>query len=320
MTGGEAIIALAAGMFVFAVSWGAVSIMAEPVTRNLTRTRPDLRAVMVLLLATTPFLFGAFGLVGVILFPHASPLDLAPVHRHDSLAGWSTHRAFTGSGVIAWVTLITASLLMLRLVQVTTESILAMRRIRRLLERSATRTASGRWNVPYAEPIALAVGLFRPSIFISNAVAEHLGPDGCEIVEAHERAHLARGDLWARFAMTVVCGLYPDRVVATLQQALILAQEQACDAAISNSHSRLEIAETLVRMERSRGVRSHLCAGFQDADIALRVRALLEPDFEPLNRSMMRTSAISAVLIAAVFVALEPLHHKIEALFLMLGG
>ncbi|HCR67094.1 MAG TPA: hypothetical protein DIW38_11350, partial [Oceanicaulis sp.] len=69
MTGGEAIIALAAGMFVFAVSWGAVSIMAEPVTRNLSHTRPDLRAVMVLLLATTPFLFGAFGLVGVILFP-----------------------------------------------------------------------------------------------------------------------------------------------------------------------------------------------------------------------------------------------------------
>ncbi len=320
MTGGEAIIALAAGMFVFAVSWAAVSRMAEPVTRNLISVRPDLRAGMVLLLAATPFLFGAFGLVGVILFPHASPLDFAPVHRHDSLAGWSTHRAFTGSGVIAWLTLITASLLLLRLLQVTTESILATRRIRRLLEHSATRTDGGRWDVACAEPVALAVGLFRPSIFISRALLEHLGVEGREIVEAHERAHLARGDLWARFLMTVVCGLYPDRVAAALQQALVLAQEQACDAAVANSHSRVEIAETLVRMERRRGVHSHLCAGFQDADIALRVRALLEPDFEPIKRSMMRTSAISAVLVSAVFVALEPLHHKIEALFLMLGG
>ncbi len=320
MTGGEAIIALAAGMFVFAVSWAAVSSMAEPITRNLIRVRPDLRAAMVLLLAATPFLFGAFGLLGVVLFPHASPLDLAPVHRHDSLAGWSTHRAFTGSGVIAWLTLITASLLLLRLVQVTTESILATRRIRELLERSATGTNTGRWDIACAEPVALAVGLSRPSIFISSAVSEHLSPEGCEIVEAHERAHLARGDLWARFFMTVVCGLYPDRAAATLQQALVLAQEQACDAAVSNRYSRVEIAQTLVRMERRRGVHSHLCAGFQDADIALCVRALLEPDFEPIKRSMMRTSAISAVLISAVFVALEPLHHKIEALFLMLGG
>lgn len=320
MTGGEAIIALSAGLGIFAVSTAGLTFAAPGLIRAIRRVQPALRASFVLTLAAAPYVLGAFVALGVVFFPHAVALELTPVHRHDSLSGWAGHGAFTGPGISAWTMVLIAVLLLLRIGQASIAAIVETQRLKRTLERVSIRRDNVVRRIASDQPLALAVGVLRPAIYLSDAVAVRAGAEGSAIIEAHERAHLARGDLAARFVLEVLCSLFPDTAKAHLRQALVLAQEQACDRAVALHHEPIRIAETLVRMERVHANACALSAQFQDADITLRVRALLEPDFEAPARSIARASASGGVLLVAAFLALEPLHHKIESLFLTLGG
>ena len=318
MSAGEAIIALATGLSVFGFALIALIVCGALVTRSLHRVGPELRALLIMLLAGAPYAFGAFTALGVVLFPHASPLDLSPAHHHDGLVDCTSCGTLAGVGVGAWLTLLIVLSLSLRIGQIALVRLMEMHRLRQVLERASTQMETDLRFVAIERPLALAVGLFRPSVFISRSMVEHVGPEGRAIVEAHERAHLARGDLIARFIMDLFCSLYPKHVAVTLRSALVLAQEQACDAFITKRYTPVRVAETLIQLEKSHLSGSSLSVAFQDADIALRVRALLEPNFEAFARSLVRICALGAFLLLLVFVALEPLHHKIETLLLFL--
>lgn len=320
MTGAEVFIALAAGLGVFGVTTIALTFCLTPLTHQARRVQPALRAGFVLLVAAAPYAFGVFVAFGVIFFPHAFAFDFAPAHRHVSLTGGAAHGAFALPGIGAWAPVLIFILLIVRFGAAAITGIIETHRLKLTLDRASIGSDGRVRRLVSGEPLALVVGLFKPTIYISEAVTDRAGPEGCAIIEAHERAHIARGDLPARFVMDVLCSLFPAKVSANLRRALVLAQEQACDKAVARDHAPVRIAETLVRMERGRVVAAGLAAGFQDADIALRVRALLEPDFEAPARSLARASAWGGGLFLAAILALEPLYHQIESLFAILGG
>lgn len=320
MTEAELIIALTAGLSVFACGVYGLNAIAPWLRSWLRPVRPEFRAYLIVLVALVPYVNASFAALGVIFFPHASPINFAHFHQHDSFGLWTSQGSLSGSGMIASVALLTAGLLSLRVLQVAVTNYLEIRQLSRALRLAGSPVAPGLQLITSEHAIAIATGLLRPEIFISQSIKDRLTSDQYDIVEAHERAHIARGDLLTRYIITVLCSLYPSSLAKALQRSLVLAQEQACDTQVAEAHSPVKIAETLLLLERSRYTSPHGAAAFQDADIALRVRALLEPAFEPSQRSAARAGMITTGLMLSVFVALEPLHHTIEAFFVFIGG
>lgn len=320
MTGSELIIASTAGLSVFACGVFGLNAIAWWLRSRLQPVRPAFRVHLIVLATLAPYMIAGFAALGVIFFPHASPINFAHLHQHDSFGLWTGEGSLSGSGIIAFLALLIPGLLALRVVQIAVTSYLDIRQLTRTLRLTGSPIAPRLRLIASERPIAMAVGLLRPEVFISRSIKDRLPSDRYEIVEAHEHAHVARGDLLTRYITTVLCGLYPSTLAKTLQHALVLAQEQACDALVAQAHPPVKIAETLLLLERSLHTTAPGAAAFQDADITLRVRALLEPAFEPSQHSAVRAGLITAGLLLSVFVALEPLHHTIEALFVLIGG
>ncbi|MCP2678895.1 M56 family metallopeptidase [Maricaulaceae bacterium NA33B04] len=320
MTGAELVIALTAGLSVFACSVFFLTCISAWLVSRLQSVLPALRARLVLLAALAPYVIASFAALGVIFFPHASPLNSAYVHKHDIFVLWTDQGTLSGFGIITCLASLLTLLLTLRVIQVAVTNYLDIRQLSRTMRVIGSPVAPGLQLIASKHPTAMALGLFRPQIFISQAIKSQLGVDSYDIVEAHERAHIARCDLLTRYMTKVLCSLYPFSLASILHRALVLAQEQACDALVAQAHPPVKIAETLVLIERSRQATLIGAAAFQGADIALRVRALLEPRFEPSQRSAARAGLITAGLILSVFVALEPLHHTIEAFLFLIGG
>lgn len=319
MSAGAAIIALASGLIMFALLWALLCVGDRYLLKSLTRVRPSLRALVLLALSSAPICVGVFAGLGVLLFPHASPFSMPHIHDHQILNGWVSDGS-AGQHIGVWLTLLVSALLLVRLVFVLGSRLSALSDFQALLERASSPVSGNVRELITHQPRAFVTGLVRPTIYLDRSLSEHVGKDGCAIMTAHERAHIQRGDLLTRLVMHVVCSLYPKSVSMRLQHALILAQEQACDAQVARVHAPVHIAETLLRFERSIAVHPALHARFEDADIALRIRALLKPDFEPAPLSLARASAFLLALFVPAFVVLEPMHHRIEALFLVLGG
>jgi beta-lactamase regulating signal transducer with metallopeptidase domain len=77
---------------------------------------------------------------------------------------------------------------------------------------------------------ACALGLGRPAILISRAVAEALGDESLDEIVMHEQAHLDRYDDWSQLLLAVVgsvVGLHP--AVRFLARRLDVDREAACD-------------------------------------------------------------------------------------------
>jgi beta-lactamase regulating signal transducer with metallopeptidase domain len=80
---------------------------------------------------------------------------------------------------------------------------------------------------------ACAVGLRRPSVLVSEALAESLDDERLEHVVLHELAHLERYDDWwtlVRRAVLVVVGFHP--AVRWICRRIELEMEAACDARV----------------------------------------------------------------------------------------
>lgn len=319
MSAGAAIIALASGLVMFALLWALMSAGDRTLLASLARVRPSLRALVLLVLAAAPVYVGVFAGLGVLLFPHASPFSMAQIHDHQILNGWGSAGSIS-QHIGVWLTLLISALLLARLSFVLASRLSALSQFQALLDRASSPLSENMRELVTHQPRAFVTGLVRPVIYLDRALAERVGKDGCEIMTAHERAHIKRGDLLTRLVMDVMCSLYPRSVSQRLQHAFILAQEQACDAQVARAHAPVRIAETLLRFERASASGALVSARFEDADIALRIRALLEPDFEPAPLSLARASALVLALFVPAFVMLEPMHHQIEALFLVLGG
>ena len=89
--------------------------------------------------------------------------------------------------------------------------------------------------------------------------------------------------------------------------ALVLAQEEACDADTTRSFSPVRIAETLLKVERLRTglMPGPMAANFTGSPLESRVRALLEPDYETASRSLARLVLITGSTAIALLLSLE---------------
>ena len=110
----------------------------------------------------------------------------------------------------------------------------------------------------------------------------------------------------------------PKRLAAQLLEDLHLLIESACDFAAAKRFGELNVAETLVKVQKLSPARWQLgsqviLSQFNGAEIERRVRALVQGRQEsPMQYAGLQLSLL--LLIVASLGLVEPLHHSVEIL------
>ena len=109
--------------------------------------------------------------------------------------------------------------------------------------------ALGAWVVP--GPLAAVAGWPTGIVYLGEALVDAFAAETVAIVMAHERAHLAHGDLARKTIARLLGALHVRPLATSLLDALDLALEQACDAAAADEvHDPVRVAQTLVDLAR----------------------------------------------------------------------
>ncbi len=316
------IVALAAGLTTLTVASMLLWALRKPVLRALGRSRPDIRAWSILALTGAPLTLSLLAGVGVGLYPHASPFDVIAHHCHVSSQICIAHEAAPVPGIIASLTLLLSLLVVTRIGWSVANIVNDLRQIHRLLSGNSVQDGGISIRLDSHRLMAFAQGIFTPRIIISEGLARQLTRSEHRLVTAHEAAHIRRGDLLARFAFSIIASLYPDNLRRDLADALLLAQEQACDALTARKFDPTAIASLLVKIERLKLPESPSlqAASISDSVIGQRVHALLQPAFESGRASILRMTMMATGAAVLMLTGVEVLHHEIETFFMALGG
>lgn len=305
------------------------SALLVPVTlRELRRMRPSRRARALLVLAAAPFVVpalvlaiafapslpAALGLGGDHCMRHTDHLHLCLVHGSPALASvWGASLPLV---LLAGLAALLA----------TVRRMLHVRRVQASLCLGCEgELRPGVGLLASSECLSLTVGLWRPRIYLSSALAGGLGRAELDVVVAHERAHARRRDGLSQLAARGLSNLHLPGVRRRLLAELELACEQACDeVAAWRVGDRLQVAETLVVVERlaRRGEHAASACAFGGSSVPDRIRNLLEPHAPAPRSSFARWARWAGWAVAAALAlsVADPLHHLAEHLLGLLVG
>jgi Zn-dependent protease with chaperone function len=209
-----------------------------------------------------------------------------------------------------------AAFVLVRVVQKLSAAWSARRALARL-ERIAAPGPGGLLIAPSERIFCFAAGLRRPRVYISSAAWRLLDEEQRRAVLAHERAHVAHGDLAADAALAYVAlfaaPLLGRRVLAMWRAA----SERLCDQRAAAEVDSAAVAGALVALARAAAPAPAGVAFASPAGVIERVEALLadSPADSGAARRFTRGVWIAIAglgVTAAVFA--DPLHHALETL------
>jgi len=304
------------------ITGGLASLAVRPLARVTAAWSPESRHRAWLVFALAPLMLSLAGLVATFLpsllgllwahYDHC--LEHPGTHVHLCLVHLPTQVGNTGS----WLVIVVASFLFsIRAGKASVGLNRASGLRRRFVAHGRHEPALAAWVLRTEQPFCVSVGVFRPTILISDGLIGGVTSEQLRAVLAHEQAHVARRDtLFRLFARAATICLWPAAREQVLR-AVELAAEQSCDeAAASLIGDRLVMAEVILKVERLLGPvpqrLAPLAVSFGGTAVELRVSALLES-------RRRETASISPVfvlvlLVLALLAVSEPLHHLTETL------
>ena len=162
--------------------------------------------------------------------------------------------------------------------------------------------------------VAVALGIFRPTVLLPTNWLKSLAPDQLRTVLAHELAHVANHDLgWLAASLALLMLLWAQPLLWIVRRRMRLDQEALADAAAAELTSRRRYAEQLVAWARHMPARPamHLSAavGLWEGPSQLRQRigVLLDDTFTVFRQCSRRwrmatlaMSGLTAMLLSIV--------------------
>ena len=244
---------------------------------------------------------------------------LGEVHSHPQLC--HDHQV---AGLPAASLSILALLLTLRFFFVLSRRIYALlltQKTRRNLNQASTAgREKGIRVLPLQEAQAFVLGLFRPTLYITEGLVSGSERGHLPAVIAHERAHLRRFDPLRRFVAGIGLSFHLPGVAKVLQRNHARAQEMAADdAAAQDIGSREMIASALVALAKAQFKVPPMAVAIADSDVEERVILLMDDghrrDWPPA--SILLSLGLAALLVVAV--GAQSVHHQVESLLGVLG-
>jgi Zn-dependent protease with chaperone function len=307
----------------FVLLLGVLASCCAPLVLSGTSSwSPERRHRALLLLSIAPGVIAAFGVLAVLapsllgflwpVYDHCLRHD--DHHVHLCLVHLPEHLGNAPS----WIVLVLGvGWLSVRAVGALAELYRASKCARQLRVHGTGDPELGAHILPTAAPLCLLVGLVSPTLFLSEGLLAGIGRDQLAIILHHERAHAARRDVLVRLVARAGTFFLLPRVRAHVLAALELAAEQSCDeVAASHAGDRLQVAETILKVERlfqtaTSGI-APLAVAFGGVTVPERISALLEA---PRRSGNVRGLAVGfALMLCGVLATSAPLHHMTESL------
>ena len=160
------------------------------------------------------------------------------------------------------------------------------------------------------DSVALTVGLRNPTILLSTGLLRRLSASSIEVVLAHERAHVLRGDTRTALLERIMASLFPKNVATSLLARVALAREQACDAAAARSvGGTLPVARALTEVARSNMREFPMGVSINSSALESRIQYLLEPAGGDLRTAV---AGVTLGLVVLVIAGAGPIHLAVE--------
>lgn len=172
--------------------------------------------------------------------------------------------------------------------------------------------------LPNEARMVFTLGWLRNTIFITEGLLSQCSQRDIDIILEHERAHVRRKDNLRLLAARLLLLVVPGPMARRFSDDLHLFCEAACDFATATRHGALNVAETLLRVQRL--VPEHFtcfnrtfASAFTGSEVKGRVLFLLEGDSGA--RSALFKPWMFLVLLALLsLVMVDPMHHIVELL------
>lgn len=199
----------------------------------------------------------------------------------------------------------------------------AIRELRSASEIAALRalsTGRGRLRVvPAARALAVAHGLLRPGVLVTQGLLDMLSVHERRILLAHEGAHLRHGDPRRSLLLLMVSAVHFPGGRRALRQAWRPALEQAADDTAARRFGADAVANTLARVARSARTNSSLLPAVAGTDPVQRAWRLLGAGpVETAGTSAFEAGCGLTLLLCAGCVAVA--HHGLETLLGVITG
>jgi Zn-dependent protease with chaperone function len=178
----------------------------------------------------------------------------------------------------------------------------------------------GQWYLlPHKEHLVFTMGWLRNSIFITEGLLAQCERTEADIILEHEKEHARRKDNLRILASKVLMLIVPSFMSKRFTEDLQLYTEAACDFSTAQKHGALNVAETLVRVERLSPrcfnfFNKAMVSAFHGSEIEERVHLLLEG--KPTAKAgRFRPALYTLGILALAVLLVDPIHHAVEWLF-----
>lgn len=197
---------------------------------------------------------------------------------------------------------------------------------RRLMSRLQTLASQKEnyWLLEDDRPLVFILGWWRNRIFLTRGLLQHCTQTNLEIILAHEREHARRLDnvrlLLARLFLLVL----PPGLARKLYADLHVFTESACDLVAAAGSSHLDVASTLLKVQRLAPSQFSYCdapvaSAFSGAEIEQRIKILLAQGSVVSTRQPIGARLCAVALLVCSVLLVDPLHHSVEMLLQLAG-
>lgn len=295
--------------------------------RSLDHLTPAAQARLLLVLAVLPAAASLATMTAALapsfgwIADHC--LRAAEQHRHPHIC--AHHEA----GLPALSAALLAGLLLLRLahagLRLGRQALFARNTLRDLVRVAAMDHTPALHVLPFEQPQAFVIGLFRPRLFVTRGLLADAHRDHLEPVLAHEHAHLRRRDPLRRLVCSIALAFHLPGIARHIERRLGQAHELAADAeAAAALQSPERVARALLHLAREqRALAPAPAMMFEGADaseIGARVTSLLDarPRHDQPRPALIAAAATAALVLLAAGADL--VHHGVEMFLGLLGA
>lgn len=293
----------------FALLW-----LLYPLVRRVLMTwHPAMASNALLLLMSLPPLAGL--LTTMMLFSGLLELNLITTHYHGSTCEERFPMLES-----PWVLGLVLGASALALLTICGKCLAHMHHAKRLkVHLNLLGENHGHWCLlPNQEFLVFTLGWLDNTIFITDGLLKQCRERDIEIILAHEQAHALRKDNLRILASRLLLLIVPAASTRRMCDDLLLFIEAACDLVTARTHGALEVAETLLRIQRlvpdrfSYDSRT-LVSAFTGSEVEARILLLVEEGrgTKPKPGAWLPVVYV-LLLLATTLMLVDPMHHGME--------
>jgi beta-lactamase regulating signal transducer with metallopeptidase domain len=160
------------------------------------------------------------------------------------------------------------------------------------------------------------MGWLKSSIFITEGLLKLCSSRDIDIILEHEKAHARRRDNLRLLVGRLLVLIVPTFLGKKFTNDLQLFTEASCDFSTAEKHGFLNVAETLLRIQRlspqqSSYLHKAMVSSFTGSEVEGRVMLLLEGNTTAKPKKF-RPVLFGLLLLIVSVLLVDPLHHGVE--------